>query len=97
LRPAQTDFYLRTGLKRALLATGHIIVIRPEPDGHAVVAIVASGTEIILPEMPHTVGEQVLKLYLGNILQKILLEERFAVLEVPALKGFGIDKMSQHI
>ena len=45
----------------------------------------------------YVMGEQVLKLHLGNILQKILLEERFAVLEIPALKWFGIDKMSQHI
>jgi hypothetical protein len=84
-------------LKRALLATGYVIVVGSKPDGYAVVAVVAPWAKIILPEMPHTVGEQVLKLHLGNILQKILFEERFAVLEVPALKGLGIDKMSQHI
>jgi len=56
----------------------------------------APGAKIVFPEMPHTMGKQVLELHLGNILQKILLEERFAVLEVPALEWFGIDKMCQH-
>jgi hypothetical protein len=57
----------------------------------------APGTEIVFPKVAHPVGEQILKLYLGNIFQKVLLEERFAVLEIPALKWFGINKMSQHI
>jgi hypothetical protein len=72
-------------------------VVGSKPDGHAIVAVEAPGAKIIFPKMPHTMGEQVLKLHLGNILQKIFLEERFAVLEIPALKWFRIDKMSQHI
>jgi len=79
------------------LAPGHGIVAGPKADRHTIVAVVAPGAEIIFPEMPHAVGQQVLELHLGNIFEKILLKDGFAVFEVPALKWFGIDKMGQHI
>jgi len=70
---------------------------RPQADRHAIKTLLAPWPEIILPEMPHPVRQEILEFHLGNIFQQVFFEQGLAVLEITALEWFGFYEMSEHI
>jgi hypothetical protein len=85
-RVSDSNFNILTGIQRPFLTSGWLELIGPNADRNTLVTILASRTKKIISEMAHTVSQQVFKLYLRDILKKILFKERFSILKVSTLK-----------